>query len=200
MTTIYLIRHGEVYNPNRILYGRLPGYGLSDNGKREIEETAKFLKKKHIDYIYSSPLLRAKQTAGIIRKKLNLPEIRISKYLLEVRTSYQGQPFASLSPNQREVYYAAKPTDETLDQIAKRLLKFVNIIIKKHHDKHIVFVSHGDPLMLLRSVLKGLPAAYTSVREGNGLSYIKHGEVIEVKITDDGNKTVNSIFIPTVLA
>src|SRR5947199_3195537 len=121
-TYIYLIRHGEVSNPNGILYGRLARFGLSENGKQEIAQTAEFLKDKHIDYIYSSPLLRTRQTAEIIRKKQKIKKVALTSGLLEVLTSYQGDKFADLSHDQSEIYhFPQKATDETLRQISDRM-------------------------------------------------------------------------------
>jgi broad specificity phosphatase PhoE len=201
MTThIYLIRHGEVHNPKGTLYARLPGYHLSKKGKQEIEQTAEFLKSRHIDYIYASPMLRAKQTAEIIRSILNLSKIFITKYILEVKTSFQGRLFADLTPDQSEIYLSPnrQQTDETLPQIAKRMERFIDLVSKKHQGKHIAVISHGDPLMILRAVLSDLPAEYTSVRKGNGFTYIKHGEVVELQINDEGKKTIKTIFQPQV--
>ncbi len=90
-TNIYLVRHGEVYNPKQIVYGRLPRFGLSEKGRVEIEKTAEFLSDKKIEAIYSSPLLRARQTAGIIQMRLKLPKIMLLKNLLEAKTSLEGK-------------------------------------------------------------------------------------------------------------
>jgi broad specificity phosphatase PhoE len=201
MTThIYLIRHGEVFNPKKILYGRLPGFGLSENGKREIEQTAHFLKSKHIDLIYSSPLLRAKQTARIIQKKINLSQNNTSKKVLEVRTSFQGRLFADLAPDQSDVYFSPDraKTDETFVQIASRMQNFIDELAKKHPGKHIAVISHGDPIMLLAAAIKKLPLVFESIREGEKFSYIKHGEVYEITISNEGGKTIKSIFQPVV--
>src|SRR5258708_4717920 len=108
-STIYLIRHGEVHNPEGIIYGRLPNFGLSEKGKMEVEKTAEFLKNKEIDDIYASPLDRAKQSAEIIQNKLKLSTIQIADEITEVKTSYQGRKFIELDMLQSEVYL--KPLD-----------------------------------------------------------------------------------------
>ena len=197
-TTIYIVRHGEVHNPKGILYGRLPRYRLSAKGRKEIKLTAEFLKDKHIDAIYSSPLLRAKQTAEIIRESTKVPKITPSLYLLEVRTSYQGVTFASLSPDQSELYFNPRVGDETLSDVANRLEKIFKIFMHKHQGEHVVLVSHGDPLMLLRAILSDLPAIFSSVRSGNGFEYIKHGEIVAITLTDKSVTQIKSIFIPYV--
>ena len=65
MTTIvHLLRHGEVYNPERILYGRLPGYHLSELGHAQARVAAEFLAQRPIGHVVSSPLQRAQETAA----------------------------------------------------------------------------------------------------------------------------------------
>jgi broad specificity phosphatase PhoE len=65
-TVVHLLRHGEVHNPERILYGRLPGFRLSERGLRQAEQVAEYLRNYDIGYVAASPLLRAQQTAAPI--------------------------------------------------------------------------------------------------------------------------------------
>jgi broad specificity phosphatase PhoE len=195
-TSIFIIRHGEVYNPKGILYGRLPYFGLSKKGREELTQTAKFLQDKNISKIYTSPMLRARQSATIIQKELKLPRIHTTKQLIEVSTSFQGKRFSDLSPDQSEVYLSPlrKKTDETVEQIATRLQKSIQSIINHNRGKNIVLLSHGDPIMATAAAIKKLPLDYKAVRVK---PYIQHGEVW--KITDDGEKqTIKSVFIPKV--
>src|SRR6185437_2789969 len=137
-TTIYLIRHGEVKNPDGIIYGRLPHFGLSALGKKQAEQTAEFLKDKKISEIYSGPLDRVKQTAEIIQKVLGLEEIHILDQITEVRTSYEGKKFKSLDKLQSEVYLKPlDPSDEKLDDIAQRMLIFLHGVINKNEGKQV---------------------------------------------------------------
>jgi broad specificity phosphatase PhoE len=192
-TTIYLIRHGQVYNPNKILYGRLPHFGLSETGKKQIEETAAFLKDKQIDEIFSSPLLRARQTAGIIVNELKLHPLHFSKLLIEVKTSYQGRKQNTLDKLQSQVYLKPlNPSDETIEQLANRMKKFIQQIQKNYPGKHIVAVSHGDPLMALKAVIKKRPLEFYSFKTDQ---YVQHGEVYQITI-DDNNLSLINIFKP----
>ena len=65
-TTVHVMRHGEVYNPEKVLYGRLPGYNLSDRGREQAQSAADWLAPKDITYVVASPLERAQQTAAPI--------------------------------------------------------------------------------------------------------------------------------------
>ncbi|MDU0938323.1 MAG: histidine phosphatase family protein, partial [Dermabacter sp.] len=62
-TIVHLVRHGEVHNPGKILYGRLPGYRLSERGEQMARLTGAALAERDIAKVVASPLLRAQQTA-----------------------------------------------------------------------------------------------------------------------------------------
>lgn len=196
MTTIvYLVRHGEVHNPKQILYGRLPKFGLSEKGKSQIQKTAEFLSDKNIRTIYSSPLLRTRQTAGIIQKKLKISKINILSGLIEVKTSLQGKSLDKLDLINLDYY--SPPTweknDDTMEQIAMRMDKSIRILFKKHKNHSIVAVTHGDPIMILKVLLHKLPMEIVSIRKG---LYVTHGEVIRLQQVNEGELEIESIFIP----
>jgi broad specificity phosphatase PhoE len=194
-TTIYLIRHGEVYNPDKILYGRLPNFGLSEKGKKQLQKTAEFLKNSDISKIYSSPLQRALESAGIIKNELKLPEICITEEIIEVGTSYQGRKFASFDGLQSEVYLKPlSPTDETIGQIAERMHIFMNELLQQHAGEQIAIVSHGDPIMILKTALQKKKLTFEIFKTND---YIKHGEVYQV-IAEDNNLSIKNIFKPLV--
>jgi broad specificity phosphatase PhoE len=88
--TLHLIRHGEVHNPRQILYGRLPRFRLSDSGRWQAKQCGKRLNGSGIDAIYSSPLLRARQTAEEIIRRCGPNKLHISRLLNEVYTAYEG--------------------------------------------------------------------------------------------------------------
>lgn len=177
-TLIYFVRHGEVYNPDKIFYGRLPGFGLTKKGREEIKKTAEDLSNKKIHVIYASPLLRAKQSAQIIRKKLGLEKIYFSKHILEVDSSLQGKPEEYLQAINYEVLANSSNhvIGETLEDLEKRIEKFINKIVKKHEGKNIVVVSHGDLIMTAKALSQGLSTKNVSIRPGKD-NYIKTGAV-----------------------
>ncbi len=195
MTHIYLIRHGEVFNPHGIYYVRLPHFPLSERGKSELEQTAQFLKTKNISDIYTSPMLRAKQSARIMQEELKIPKIYVSKQIIEIRTSFQGKLFTDLDPVQSEVYQSPlrKKSDETIEQITRRMQKFITSLIKKYPNKHIVVVGHGDPIMSLIASVKKLPPKFQSIRTGH---YIQHGEVF-LLTHDATHQSIKSVFTPS---
>ena len=71
-TRIHLVRHGEVYNPKHVLYGRLPGFRLSDKGIRQAQAVANALADRDIVAVIASPLQRAQETAAPIAARHDL--------------------------------------------------------------------------------------------------------------------------------
>ena len=71
-TVVHVMRHGEVHNPDKILYGRLPGYRLSTDGEAMAEKAAAWFAGRDITHLVASPLERAQQTAQPIARTLEL--------------------------------------------------------------------------------------------------------------------------------
>lgn len=88
-TVVHVVRHGEVYNPEKVLYGRLPGYHLSDLGQEMAERAAKVLSNYDIVRIVSSPLERAQETAAPIADAFGLP-INTDDRLIESENVFEG--------------------------------------------------------------------------------------------------------------
>lgn len=157
-TTVYFTRHGEVHNPRKVLYGRLPRFPLSENGRKEAQNTALELKDKGISVIYCSPMLRARQTAGIIGKVLGLKP-KIIKHLTELRLLFQGMSSmdykAKIQPFLFEAKYVRKG-QEGIPEVYKRMEKAVSKILKKHPCEKILIVSHGDPILIYVAKTSGV--------------------------------------------
>lgn len=183
-TAVYFLRHGDVDNPRKVIYGRLPGFHLSREGKRQIEEASNNIVNKNIGYLYCSPLLRARQTAEIAGKKLNLTP-KISSLLNEVKIFCQGisldiyknkiQPHMYQKENQ-------KMGQESIESIKKRMLKFLKIIVNKHTEDNILVVSHGDPITILKATLENVSFTWKYKLD----NYLKTGSWL--KVTCNGLK------------
>lgn len=89
-TTVHLLRHGEVHNPQKVLYGRLPGYYLSDLGHQMAERAAQSLADRDIVAVISSPMERAQQTAAPLAASLEL-QVGIDPNLIEADNVFEGQ-------------------------------------------------------------------------------------------------------------
>src|SRR3954469_16745707 len=89
-TIVHLLRHGEVHNPEGVLYGRLPGYHLSDTGRLMAETVAKSVAGRDIVTLYSSPLERAQETIAPLAALLELP-VQTDERLIEAANMLQGR-------------------------------------------------------------------------------------------------------------
>src|SRR5689334_12557013 len=92
-TAVHLLRHGEVHNPDRVLYGRLPGFRLSDLGIAQAEVAAQFLAQRPVGYLVSSPLERAQQTAAPLAA-LTGCDVAIDERLIEAENKLEGRHVA----------------------------------------------------------------------------------------------------------
>jgi broad specificity phosphatase PhoE len=90
VTVVHLLRHGEVYNPDRVLYGRLPGFRLSDLGVSQAKLAAEFLAQRNIGHLASSPLERAQQTAAPLQDALGLAVVTDDR-LIEAANRLEGR-------------------------------------------------------------------------------------------------------------
>lgn len=196
-TQIYFVRHGEVFNPQNVWYGRLPRFGLSEHGKEEIVQTAKYLATQEITQLYTSPVLRARQTALIIQKELTLP-IHFSKDLMEIKSSLQGRSFEEIARRNFDVFAAADKPDivgETIEDIAQRVKRFILRVIQNHPGERVVAVSHGDPIMIVKAMIEGLPIVNESLRPGKE-NYVHHGEIYLVESEEKKPLTLTKLFQP----
>ncbi|MET7393194.1 histidine phosphatase family protein [Dactylosporangium sp. NPDC005572] len=89
-TIVHVLRHGEVYNPEKVLYGRLPGYRLSELGVQMAKAAAQAVTEKDITYVVASPLERAQQTATPIAEQFGLP-IAVDDRLIESANFFEGK-------------------------------------------------------------------------------------------------------------
>jgi broad specificity phosphatase PhoE len=86
---VHLLRHGEVHNPRGVLYGRLPGYGLSERGHAMARRVADTVADRDIVHVGSSPLQRAQETAAPVAEKLGL-EIVTDDRVIEAGNVFEG--------------------------------------------------------------------------------------------------------------
>ncbi|MFI9328142.1 histidine phosphatase family protein [Kitasatospora sp. NPDC052868] len=86
------MRHGEVHNPEGILYGRLPGYRLSELGRQMADRVAEDLADRDITHVVASPLERAQETAEPVAKSHGL-ELAVDDRLIEADNIFQGKTF-----------------------------------------------------------------------------------------------------------
>ena len=151
------VRHGEVHNPEQILYGRLPGYHLSDEGNRQAEAAAQFLAAEPISVAYTSPLERAVTTATIIAASHSLTPL-VDERLIEVHTPFDGVTHAELQQTSFDIYSGNQAPYEQPADIRRRLSDFIRQMRSQHHGETILAVTHGDIVVALFMMLHGQAA------------------------------------------
>ena len=92
MTSVHVVRHGEVENPNKILYGRQSGWFLSKRGEEMAKVLGEWAKPLNIGAVHASPLERAQQTAKPMADAHNLI-INTDERLIEAANVFEGKPF-----------------------------------------------------------------------------------------------------------
>jgi broad specificity phosphatase PhoE len=158
--TIYLVRHGQVENPGEIFYGRLPGCPGSEAGRAQEAAAAGYLKDRPISAIYSSPQLRARQTAAIIGNEFSpaLP-LHVTPLLNEIRSPYDGRSQEEMSARGWDFYTEAGTGYEQPQDVLERLLTFIKQVRRERGGQEVVGVTHADPLAFLWLWIFGRPAS-----------------------------------------
>jgi broad specificity phosphatase PhoE len=161
-TTIWLVRHGHVHNPNQIIYGRMPRFRLSDRGLAEARAAGRAMAGIPIDVAYSSPLLRARQTAREILAHHPGVKLRVTPLLLEVHTLFEGRDGLEGDRRGGDYYTGVGPPYEQPADILARVLTFFANARKRHPGGNVLAVTHGDVLIFTMIWARGLPVTAES--------------------------------------
>ena len=155
-TVVHLLRHGEVHNPQKVLYGRLPGYRLSDLGERMAGRAAEWFAGHDVVRLASSPLERARQTAAPIAARLGLP-VLLDERLIESDNVFEGRTVgvgdgALRSP--RAWWHLRNPFlpswGEPYTQLALRMHAAAEVAREAARGHEAVLVSHQLPIWVAR--------------------------------------------------
>jgi broad specificity phosphatase PhoE len=162
-TRVFLIRHADVENPRRLLYGHLDGFQLSERGRAQALAVGDRLRSADVKRIVHSPLARAVETAELINSRLAMPaileadpelrEAEFSRYL-------QGLPYWQI-PVRRPLWFVHKarrgllPGDEAIENLGGRVLSVMKRLAAEHPGETMAIVSHADPLQAAWLLLDG---------------------------------------------
>lgn len=158
-TRIHLVRHGEVYNPGGVLYGRLPGFGLSDKGNAQAQAVAAALADRDVVAVIASPLQRAKETAAPIAARHDVA-VDTDANLIEAANVFEGKrPGAGELRDLRVWWHLRNPLrpswGEPYVQIAARMTTAVDKARARAAGHDAVCVSHQLPVWTVRRHLTG---------------------------------------------
>ncbi len=160
ITVVHLMRHGEVANPDGVLYGRLPGYHLSELGRQMAERVAEHLASHDIRHVVASPLERAQETAIPIAKAHQL-QVATDERLIEAENVFQGKTFgvgdgALRRPaNWRHLTNPFRPSwgEPYVDQVV-RMTAALAAARDAARGHEAVCVSHQLPIWVVRSFVE----------------------------------------------
>jgi probable phosphoglycerate mutase len=195
MTRILLIRHGHTEMLGKILYGRMPGVHLSEQGRQEISRLAGALNQRYrIDEIVSSPMDRARETATAIAA-LQTGDIVIDDGLQELDFGeWTGRSFADLVSDERWKRYnryrslTGAPAGEFMMQVQFRAWNALERAVARHSDRAeptIALVSHGDVVRALLLLFLGMPLDHIHRIE------VSTGSVSEVIVGNAHPRVIN---------
>ena len=181
------MRHGQaINNTKRLLAGRTPGVPLTENGIKQAETTARFIKPFNISAIYSSPIERAENTAAIVAKHNSL-EYKVDDRLIELDMGkFTGMPYDDIFEKHGNVFLKfydgeleiAHNGVETFAQVKNRVLSMVDHVLKEHDAENVLLVTHMDPIKAMISTIMNANAnsMFELIIENASLTVFKEHE------------------------
>jgi broad specificity phosphatase PhoE len=199
-TLIHLVRHGEVHNPEGVLYGRLPNFALSDLGFQMAEAAAKELSESgsKITRLISSPLQRTLQSAEPIAKTFGV-QVQVEDQIIEPSNVFEGHSvnFRTLVRNPRfllKLYNPYQPSwGEPFSQISKRMLEAMAEAWSSTPSGEVVMVSHQLPIWMVHRQAMGRRLSHDPRKRRCALSSITTFELsnrgfVEIEYRDPAKR------------
>jgi broad specificity phosphatase PhoE len=159
-TTVHLLRHGEVYNPQGILYGRLPGFNLSELGREMAVLAAQALRDRDVVEVRSSPLERARQTAQPLLDAFGLEAV-VEERIIEAENVFEGQKVSIEGVLHQprvwpKLWNPVRPSwGEPYADLAARMRAAVTDARRSARGHEVVLVSHQLPVWIARLDAEG---------------------------------------------
>ena len=159
-TTVHVVRHGEVFNPDGVLYGRLADFHLSDLGREMAQVTADYLAAMDVVHVAASPLERAQETAQPIARAHGL-SLHTDAQLIEAENHFEGTTIAQggVLKQPKHWPYLLNPLvpswGEPYRAIATRMFAALTLARMEARGHEAVLVSHQLPVWTMRQRLEG---------------------------------------------
>ncbi len=167
MTTLYLVRHGEYENPEYVFPTSTSGFPLSEKGRNQVEALIPYFTDKAVVSVYSSPVLRARQTADVLANALKL-KVVLDDRLMEVKTTLEGVSMKLFDDTKGELSYLPQYTAkgaETMEALSDRVWSALEDFRARHEGKEVIVVSHGDPIRFSLMKYLGMPMDFAMSRK-----------------------------------
>lgn len=180
---LHLVRHGEVHNPQRVLYGRLPDYHLSAAGREMTVAAAEHVASlgRPVSALFSSPLERAQESAEPFAERFDLvPEIDIR--LIEPTNVFEGTRMKRSLMNPLNWWHLRQPSlpswGEPYASIAERMLGIMGEAWRDADGGDLVMVSHQAPIWITHLRVAGLPLQHDPRTRRCALSSVTSFELV----------------------
>ncbi|QQG44945.1 MAG: class I tRNA ligase family protein [Candidatus Sungiibacteriota bacterium] len=185
----FAMRHGEsLANVRHVFDSHDSKFPITLRGRSAVEKSAKTLKQKKIDFIFSSEILRARETAEIVARALGHKEIKFDRRLNEIDPGV----FEGRSPAEYHKFYTSTlekwikppPRGESLGDVRARATALLEDLEKKYIGKNILLVSHDYPIWALYAGAVGFSdeeaVLFRKQRRGQGEEFVDFAETMEV--------------------
>lgn len=196
-TLVHLVRHGQVENPDGVLYGRLPGFGLSDLGRRMAIRLAEHFADAPLTHLVSSPLQRARETIAPLAGMRPQLEVEIDERVIEAANRFEGMVFGKNNAalrNPRLFWHMRNPLrpswGEPYREIAARMSDAVTDAAKAAGPGgQALVLSHQLPIWIARCHYEGRRFAHDPRKRECTLASVttltlRDGRVIKVDYSE----------------
>ena len=160
-STVHVVRHGEVENPNKILYGRQPGWGLSARGQEMAQTLGDWSRTIDLGALHVSPLQRAQETAAPIAAAHKIA-ITTDERLIEAANVFEGKPFSvgdgvlRRPSTWRYLWNPWRPSwGEPYKEQIERMMAAIYFARDNAIGAEAICVSHQLPIWIVRSHVEG---------------------------------------------
>ncbi|WP_314645861.1 histidine phosphatase family protein [uncultured Microbacterium sp.] len=159
---LHLVRHGEVDNPTRVLYGRLPHFHLSDDGQRMARAAAEHVASlgRDVEALRCSPLERTQESAAPFAERFRLEPV-LDERVIEPANVFEGTRMSRSLRNPFNWWHLRQPSlpswGEPYTSIADRMLGAMNDLWHGTEAGDAVIVSHQAPIWITHLSVAGLP-------------------------------------------
>ena len=189
-TIVHLVRHGEVHNPDQILYGRLPGYNLSVRGRSQATRAALAFEGHDVTYLVASPLLRAQQTSEPFAEITGL-EVVTDETVIESGNLFEGlrtKGWRSQLVNPKYWKHMTDPSipswGEPYEEILARMLGAIERAAVAAEGHEAIIISHQLPIVMVQRYLAGLKLPHNPMKRQCDLASVtsvifRDGEIID---------------------
>lgn len=202
-TLVHVCRHGQVYNPDHVLYGRQPGFGLSDRGRQMADRLGEFFADLPITHLRVSPLQRARETIAPVAARHPELELVVDDRIIEAANTLEGQSFGRynqrllLPGNLRHLYNPFRPSwGEPYRHIAARMqAAILDAAVTAGPGGRAVLVSHELPIWMARLDAEGRSLVHNPAKRQAHLASVTtfsviDGHIVKVDYTEPAGDLV----------